>query len=386
METELRGVNLGGWLLMEGYILGGRNIPEKKFKALFKRKYKEEDLEEFERLFRNSFIQEDDFARIKEMGANCVRVPFHYRLLEEAPFRYTEEGFSYLKKALRWAKKYNLKVILDLHAACGSQNEDWHSDSVGFAYLWKKEVFRQRTYRLWEEIVSLFKDEEALFGYDILNEPVTKDIKTLLGFYKELIGRIKAIDKEHIIFVEGNLWATEIDFLESLLEEKVYISIHFYQPLDFTFNFVPYLKYPGKIGNILWNKDTLYQYILKYYKFAQRNRAKIFVGEFGVNWRENFFGEGIYLEDLLDIFEEFGFDYTYWTYKTVKNYIYPDGLFQYLGNQRYVRRESPSSGWESYLERWREEKYKIKRVWDTRNYTLIQGLYKILEKYFKRNR
>ena len=31
-EEKLRGVNLGGWLLMEGYLLGGRNIPEREFK------------------------------------------------------------------------------------------------------------------------------------------------------------------------------------------------------------------------------------------------------------------------------------------------------------------------------------------------------------------
>ena len=30
-KVSLKGVNFGGWLMMEGYILGGRNIPEHVF-------------------------------------------------------------------------------------------------------------------------------------------------------------------------------------------------------------------------------------------------------------------------------------------------------------------------------------------------------------------
>ena len=36
-DERLKGVNIGGWLLMEGYLLGGRNIPEQEFKDRFKK-------------------------------------------------------------------------------------------------------------------------------------------------------------------------------------------------------------------------------------------------------------------------------------------------------------------------------------------------------------
>ena len=144
----IRGVNLGGWLLMEGYILGSPNIVEQTFKKRFLKENGPGALKEFERLFRDNFIREEDFKNISRMGANAIRVPFNFRLLEKSPFRYSSQGFSYLDKTLKWAQKYKLGVILDLHAAPGAQNCDWHGDSTGRALLWEDKRFQERTYAL----------------------------------------------------------------------------------------------------------------------------------------------------------------------------------------------------------------------------------------------
>jgi aryl-phospho-beta-D-glucosidase BglC (GH1 family) len=380
---RLKGVNLGGWLLMEGYILGGRNISESEFKNRFKKIYGEKELKNFEKKFRENFIYEIDFKNIKSLGANCVRVPFSWRLLEKDSFIYDEGGFKYLKKVLNWAKIYNLGVILDLHAAVGAQNCDWHSDSFGKALLWKNKNFQKRTFRLWEEIVGRFKEEENLVGYDLLNEPVLKEEEILKKFYQQLIKIIKEIDKKHTIFLEGNLWAQKIEFLKDLIEENISISIHIYQPLNYTFNFVPFYRFPGKIDNVFWNKDRIYKYLEPYFKFSSKNKVKIFVGEFGINWRKNFFGELDYLESILNTFEEFGFDYTYWTYKSVANHIYPDGIYQYLPNASYIKREGPISGWETYLSLWKKEKEKIIKFWRTESFTPNKGIINLLKKFFK---
>ncbi|MCK9615502.1 MAG: hypothetical protein M0R48_08365, partial [Candidatus Omnitrophica bacterium] len=98
---RLKGVNLGSWLLMEGYILGGRNIAESIFKQNFKKTNGTAALCEFERLFRDNFIKEEDFKNIAQMGANCIRLPFNYRLIKT-------NGLSYLKKALMLADKYDI--------------------------------------------------------------------------------------------------------------------------------------------------------------------------------------------------------------------------------------------------------------------------------------
>ena len=54
---------------------------------------------------------------------NHVRIPIGYWAYEVVPGEPFIQGqHDYLLKAIGWAAKYNLKVIIDLHGAPGSQN------------------------------------------------------------------------------------------------------------------------------------------------------------------------------------------------------------------------------------------------------------------------
>ncbi len=383
-NKALKGVNLGGWLLMEGYILRGRNIAEHQLKRQFKRDNTGKALFEFEKEFRDNFISEDDFKNIAKLGAQIIRLPFSYRLIEEKASSRNKISFYFLDKAFKWAKDYNLKIILDLHAACGAQNFDWHSDSTGKAMLWEKESCRKSTYRLWEIIAARYKDHSALYAYDVLNEPVlgNKSITILKKFYKNIIKSIRGVDKKTLIYLEGSLWAQQIEFLESLIEDNVGVSIHSYLPLDYVFNFHPLLKYPGSVQNVLWNKKRLYQHFKQYHNFAFKNKVKLLVGEFGINWRGGYFGECAWLDDMLNIFDDFGFDYTYWTYKSIANDVFPSGVYQYLKNNKFVRREGPVYGWENYSKYWKRQNKEIVSVWKTENYTFNKSIGNILKAHF----
>ena len=359
--VRLRGVNLGGWLMMEGYILHSLNLPERHFKREFRRRVGARALRDFERSFRAHFIREDDVKLIARMGFNCIRLPFNYRLIERAPYRYDAGGLAYLDAAIRWAKKYGIWVILDLHAAPGAQNHDWHSDSDGNARLWKSERFRARTYALWEWLASRYCNEETVAGYDVLNEAVVGDTRVLNAFYRTLIKRIRRIDRNHMIFVEGNNWATDIECLDDFNDDNIVLSIHAYQPLDTTFNFVPYQSYPQK----KWTRATMRALLRKYSQHARQCGRPVFVGEFGVNSREGRCGEGRWLTDMLRCFDEFGFHWTYWTYKAVKNSIFPDGIFSYCGNPPWVNRQGPDMGFATYSRLWTRKRPEMIRSWHT---------------------
>ncbi|MBU2102415.1 MAG: cellulase family glycosylhydrolase [Candidatus Omnitrophota bacterium] len=377
---KIKGVNLGSWLLMEGYILGGRNIAEHMYKRTFKAIYGNKGLVQFEDLFRNNFITEADFRNIAAMGAGAVRVPFNYRLFEcDAGFRYFDTLFS-------WAGLHNLGVILDMHAAPGAQNCDWHADSAGQALFWNIPAYRQRACLLWEKIVDRYKDEPKLIGYDVLNEPVIgkKNPEIVARFYRQAIRRIRAIDSTHTLFLEGDIWAQRVEYLRDLIEENIEISIHTYLPLNYTFNFRPFYSFPGTIDAEQWNKEKLYRYLESYHTFSRDNKVRIFVGEFGINWRGGFFGEETYLSDMLDIFDEFDFDYTYWTYKAVAGHAFPDGLYQSISDSRYVCREGPVYGWETYYRYWKKERNNIVDFWRTKNFTVNTALTSILKKHFAR--
>jgi len=192
----LKGVNLGGWLMMEAYILHAPNFPEQKFKKEFSNALGKKALYSFEQKYRGSFIREWDIKNIAQLGFNCIRVPFNYRLIAKTPYRYDQQGIRFLDQVIRWAKKYRIWVILDLHAAPGAQSCDWHADSMGKAELWTRKTNQERALALWEFLADRYKDEESVAGYDLLNEAVLENTKLLNRFYKKLIKkrRHKRID------------------------------------------------------------------------------------------------------------------------------------------------------------------------------------------------
>ena len=52
-----------------------------------------------------------------------MRIPIGYWAFDVAPSEpYIQGQKPYLLNAIGWAAKYNLKVIIDLHGAPGSQN------------------------------------------------------------------------------------------------------------------------------------------------------------------------------------------------------------------------------------------------------------------------
>ena len=366
--VTLKGVNLGGWLMMEGYILGGRNIAEQEFKKALTLKQGKGALKDFTRLFRDNFIRENDFKKIKDLGFNCVRLPFNYRIIKEG-------ALKYLTDAVRNCRKYGLWCILDLHAAPGSQNEDWHSDSSGQALLWKSKKDQDEFIKIWRLLSRTFKDEEAVAGYDILNEPVWPHNGPILELYKKTVSAIREIDKRHIIFLEGNCWSQRIEFLGPPWDDNLVYSIHFYPPLEFTFSFVRDLKYPGYIFGEYWSKTRLREILEKYYRLQELWQVPIYVGEFGQNSRCAYCRrEFRWTQDVLSIFKQFGFHWTYWTYKAVAQSAFPDGIYQYQLNDAWINRQGPVIGWESLYSLWNKRRSDIVKSWQTREFSPNKAL------------
>ncbi len=374
----LKGVNLGGWLMMEGYILGGRNIPEQEFKQTLVRRQDRLALREFTHYFRDNFIQEVDFKIIRNSGFNCVRIPFNFRLTRD------RANFKYLEMAVEFCRKYRLWAILDLHAAPGSQSEDWHSDSRGKALLWKDKRHQAQFIRVWQFLAQRFKNEEAVAGYDILNEGVCVSREIILSLYRKTVKAIREIDQNHIIFLEGNRWAQDIEFMGKPWDENLVYSPHFYIPLEFIFGFVRNLRYPGKINSEYYSKAKIRQALNKYYRLKKRWHMPIYVGEFGQNSRCAYcHKEFSWLLDTLALFKEFKFHWTYWTWKAVAHGIYPDGIYQYQQNPAWINRQGPVFGWETYYTLWRRHKNEICASWKTENFTLNQALSSLLTSYLK---
>jgi aryl-phospho-beta-D-glucosidase BglC (GH1 family) len=354
--VTLKGVNFGGWLMMEAYFVFSPNLPQQVFEKEFAKACGPKALSELIGAFRDNFITEEDFKQVASWGMNCVRLPFHYKVGAG------DGAVSYLDRAIGWARKHKVYLILDLHAAYGAQNTDWHSDSLdGKAELWTKKANRQKTYALWEELADRYKDETIVAGYDILNESVLKDNGLLNEFYRESIKAIRRSDKNHILFIEGQWWAQQIDVLDDFADDNWVYSIHFYEPMEFAFNLIPFLRYPWESCN----KEVLARRMEGYSRFAREKQRPVHVGEFGVNYRQGAFNEHVYLQDELKCFNDLGFHWNYWTYKAVKNYMFPDGVYSYYPNSPWVHRQGPKTGWHCWGPLWAEHKKEMAASWRT---------------------
>ncbi|RDB14918.1 putative glucan 1,3-beta-glucosidase D [Hypsizygus marmoreus] len=132
-----RGVNLGGWLvtepficpaLYEKYVDTNKVADEWSLSVAMGANLAKEMEEHYA-----TFITETDFAEIAAAGLNWVRIPIGFWAIEtinDEPFL-AETSWKYFLKAIQWARKYGLRIYLDLHSLPGSQNGWNHSGKGG---------------------------------------------------------------------------------------------------------------------------------------------------------------------------------------------------------------------------------------------------------------
>ncbi len=231
----LKGVGLGGWLVPEGYMLHfpGFGSPTS-INSQVVDVIGEQNAQLFWKQYRKNYVNEQDIARISELGYNSIRLPFNYRLLspEDQPGVYSEDGFALIDTFLSWCAKYKLYVILDMHCAPGGQNADNISDSDGQeARLWTESANQDRTVDIWKHIAQRYANDTTIIGYDLLNEPVLPSghsATELRGLYVRITNAIREVDKNHIIFVEGNWYATDFTSLTPPWDTNMAYSFHKY--------------------------------------------------------------------------------------------------------------------------------------------------------------
>ncbi|XP_065048706.1 uncharacterized protein LOC135584434 isoform X4 [Musa acuminata AAA Group] len=87
---------------------------------------------------RNNFITAEDFAFLSRHGINTVRIPVGWWIAKdpEPPAPFIGGSLAALDRAFSWAKTHDLKCIIDLHAAPGSQNGMEHSASRDGSVDW----------------------------------------------------------------------------------------------------------------------------------------------------------------------------------------------------------------------------------------------------------
>lgn len=201
----MHGVNLGGWLSQCDYT---------------KERYE-------------TFIVEKDIETIKSWGMDHIRVPVDYELVEEKDGNYIEEGFGYIARAIEWAGKYGLNMVLDLHKTFGYSFDEGHNEKGFF----DEESYQERFYRLWEEFARRFGSYKDRLVFELLNEVTAKEYCDRWNrILTKCIERIRVIAPDIKILV-GGYYNNSIMALKDLCapyDENIIYNFHCYEPLIFT--------------------------------------------------------------------------------------------------------------------------------------------------------
>jgi glucan 1,3-beta-glucosidase len=245
--TRLRGVNLGGWLLLEKWMTP----------SLFKGLSATDETTWCAELGREasmrlrthwqSFVTREDFAWLAGVGINAVRIPLghwifgppypYHRKYGENPHPFVEGGIDILDRAFDWAAEFGIWVILDLHAAPGCQN-GFDNGGIKDVCEWHtREEYLAHSVKVLGDLAERYHLAPTLYGIQLLNEP-RWDVPTdlLKSYYLSAYNAIRVHcppERVAVVFHDGFRSHREyLGFMQAPQYQNVIFDIHRYQCFD----------------------------------------------------------------------------------------------------------------------------------------------------------
>ncbi|KAA1243286.1 cellulase family glycosylhydrolase [Aquimarina sp. RZ0] len=155
-----------------------------------------------------------DFEIIKNAGLNTIRIFIQYEDFGKATVLHNK--LTKLKNVLDLASQEDLQVVVTLFDFYGDYSIlDW-----------------TLTHRHAEQIVSRFKDHDAILAWDLKNEPnldfQNRGKDRVLSWLKEMCNQIRSFDPNHLITIG---WS-DPESMQLLSEEMDFLSFHYYRSID----------------------------------------------------------------------------------------------------------------------------------------------------------
>src|SRR5579884_2207514 len=285
----LKGINLGNWLVPEGYMFGFDPAPTagREIADFFNELIGPTDGAAFWTQWREAYITQADIALIRSARFNSIRIPFDYRLIPDP-------GFALLDRVIGWCRAAGLWVILDMHCAPGGQTGTNIDNSYGWPWLWESSADQDATVSLWRTIAARYKDEPIVLGYDLLNEPIPNlpavEIYNdrLEPLYKRIVAAIREVDSNHVVILGGAQWDSNFAVFGPPFDGNSMYTFHKY-----------------------WT-DPVKAVIQPYLDFRDRYKVPIWLGESGENTAQ-------WISTFRALLEQNNVGWCFWPYKKISS-------------------------------------------------------------------
>lgn len=180
---QIKGVNLGNWLVLEKWmspaLFEGTTAEDEYYLPL---QLPKEVYEAGIKIHRSEYITERDFAAIRRIGLNTVRIPVPYFIFgDRPPFI---GCIKELDHAFAWAEKYGLKILIDLHTAPLGQNGFDNGGICGVCRWSQTPEEVGFVLDVLEKLAERYGQRKGLFGITPINEPVTEPMWSIMNVTK----------------------------------------------------------------------------------------------------------------------------------------------------------------------------------------------------------
>ena len=282
----MHGVNLGGWLSQCDY--------------------SNDRLE--------NFIKEEDLAVIASWGLDHVRLPVDYNIFEGG-----RDGFRYVDRAVNWAEKNGLHLIVDLHKTWGFSFDMGEAESGFF----DSPAYQEKFYSLWQRIAERYGNRPESIAFELLNEVTDKAyMPKWMQIAKEAVKRIRAFAPETKILL-GGYWNNSVEAvpdLSSPFDANVVYNFHCYDPLIFTHQHAPWVRHADVSRDVSYEESgaTMEYFEARFapaIEKAEKEGASLYCGEYGVIDRVKPEEALRWFKALSAVFDAHGIGRAAWSYR-----------------------------------------------------------------------
>ncbi|XP_027336917.1 probable glucan 1,3-beta-glucosidase A [Abrus precatorius] len=268
------------------------------------------------RRHRNSFITIEDFKFLYKHGINTVRIPVGWWIAfdPDPPSPFIGGSLEALDNAFTWAQDYDIKCIIDLHAAPGSQNGMEHSSSRdGFTGWSTSPDYISESLNVIEFLVSRYARSSALLGIELLNEPSasTVPLDVLIPYYKQGYQIVRKYSSSaYVIICQRIGMADPLELYQANIgSHNLVLDLHFYNLFD---TFFVNMSVGDNIQYIYKSREGQLQAL------NNSNGPLVFIGEWVNEWNVTSGSQKDYQDfgrAQLDVYNAASFGWSYWTLK-----------------------------------------------------------------------
>jgi endoglucanase len=206
-NVSLRGVNLGGWLLIETWMTPAdtSGLPDNYsiIKTLDNR-FGVATEQSLIKTYQQSWITTADLDNIRAEGMNVIRVPVWWANFETLDGQWRSDAFDMLDWVVREAGARGIYTIIDMHGVVGAQSTSQDTGQQNLNAYWTSSADQTATHQLMTQIAAHYNGNPNVAAYDLMNEPMNAPSnQAAVNAQNDLYNAVRSQDPNHICILEG---------------------------------------------------------------------------------------------------------------------------------------------------------------------------------------